>query len=97
MEFHARLVERLGESEGARRMVDVLFLHREYGPVIVAVAVEQALIAGAYDHAAVALLARQLAAPPLPSTEPPQLRVLRSPVVPIPDCRHYDQLLTEGD
>src|SRR5439155_19273791 len=33
IDLHRRLVERLGESEGARRMVDVLFLHRQYGAV----------------------------------------------------------------
>lgn len=96
-DFHGHLVERLGESEGARQMVDVLMLHRQYGPVLVISAVEQALDAGAYDYAAVALLARQLAEPPRPPLSAPQLHVLTNPHVPIPDCRHYDQLLTRGD
>ena len=77
-------------------MVDVLFLHRPYG-LVVATAVERALAAGAYDHAAVALLSRQLAEPPPPSPHPPRLQVLHSPDVPVPDCRQYDQLLTEED
>ena len=96
-DFHRHLVDRLGESEGARQMVDVLMLHRQYGPVLVISAVEQALDAGAYDHAAVALLARALAEPPRPALRAPPLHVLTSPQVPIPDCRHYDQLLTRGD
>lgn len=94
--FHRRLVERLGESEGARQMVDVLFLHRQYGTVVVT-AVDRALAVGAYDFAAVALLARQLSEPPPPLPHPPRLRVLHSPDVPVPDCRQYDQLLTEED
>ncbi len=96
-DFHRHLVGRLGESEGARQMVDVLMLHRHYGPVLVISAVEQALDAGAYDHAAVALLARALAEPPRPALRAPPLQLLTSPQVPIPDCRHYDQLLTRGD
>ena len=97
VEFHRGLVERLGGSEGARRMVDVLFLHRQYGPVIVITAVEQALAVGALDYAAVALLARHLAEPPPPPRDPPSLRLLHAPEVPVPDCQLYDQLLTRGD
>jgi len=96
-DFHAHLVRCLGESEGARQMVDVLLLHRPYGPVLVMCAVEQALDAGAYDYAAVALLARHMAEPPHPPQPTPQFHVLNSPDVPVPDCGHYDQLLTRGD
>jgi hypothetical protein len=57
-ELHARMVKRLGESEGARQMVDVLFLHRRHPAAAVRGAVEQTLAAGAYDFAAVALAVR---------------------------------------
>ena len=94
-EFFSRLRSRLGESEGARQMVDVLFLHRRYGSAVVFRAVEQALTSGVYDYDAVAMVARDLDAPsPLPM-QAPQLRVLHSPQVPVPTCSEYDQLLTE--
>jgi hypothetical protein len=53
------LEQRYGASEAARQMVDVCLLCREHGPAQVELAVRAALAAGAYDGAAVALLARQ--------------------------------------
>jgi hypothetical protein len=96
-ELFAKLRERLDESEGARQMVDILLLHRRFGPVVVGAAVEQALATGAYDHNSVALAAHAIDTPRLPVPRMPELRVLHNPEVPVPDCRQYDQLLTEVD
>jgi len=96
-EFFARLRERLGESEGARQMVDVLLLHRLYGAPVVFRAVEQTLDSGAYDYHAVAMLARELDAPVAVPVPAPQLRVLHCPQVPVPDCSEYDRLLAGVD
>jgi transposase len=91
--FLAELQARLGESEGARQMVDVLFLHRSHGAPAVVMAVEEALLAGAFSFAAVALTVRRLSAPPPVPIAVPHLHVLHNPTVPVPDCTHYDQLL----
>lgn len=91
-ELHARMVGRLGESEGARQMVDVLFLHRRHPADQVRAAVEQTLAAGACDFAAVALAVRgdQESRPIVP-----HLEVLHGLELPVPDCRQYDRLLGE--
>lgn len=47
VELFSRLRQRLGESEGARQMVDILFLHRRYGPAVGFAAVNAALGSGA--------------------------------------------------
>lgn len=91
----ARLRERLGESEGARQMVDVLMLHRRYGSEVMFEAVAQALASGTYDYHAVALVAAGIDAPK-PVAQPLRLHVVNDPEVPIPDTRHYDQLLKGG-
>jgi hypothetical protein len=96
-EFFRKLRDRLGESEGARQMVDVLFLHRRHPIAVVFAAVQQALDSGAYDYHAVALQAREIEAPQTPPAQPMRLHVLHDPEVPVPDCRQYDQLLTEGE
>jgi transposase len=90
-EMHRRMVERLGQSEGARQMVDILFLHRRYDPAQVLAAVEQSLAAGSYDFAAVSLCLRGEQEPERAEILP--LRLVRDPVVPVPDCGPYDQLL----
>ena len=87
-----RLRERLGESDGARQMVDVLFLHRRYGSEVMFAAVDQALASGAYDYDAVALIAAAIAAPK-PVAQLLRLHVVPDPDVPIPDTRQYDRLL----
>jgi len=76
-------------------MVDVLLLHRRYGAPTVFMAVERALAAGSYDFNAVALLARPAEEPRNTLGAAPHLHVLHNPDVPVPDCREYDQLLTE--
>lgn len=96
-EMFKRLQKRLGESEGSRQMVDILFLHRRYGAPIVFAAVDAALSSGAYVYDAVALIARDLQAPRTLSVGRPQLHLIHNPVVPVPDCNQYDQLLTKED
>jgi transposase len=90
-ELHAQMVSRLGESEGARQVVDVLLLHRRHPADEVQAAVERTLAAGVCDFAAVALAVRghQESRPMVP-----QLEVLHGLELPVPDCRHYDRLLS---
>ena len=95
VKLYYEMERRHGVSEGARQMVDLLFLHRQYGAPAVLMAVEEALAAGTYDFAAVALILRGAAEPP-PATTRPSLQLLHEPVVPIPSCRQYDQLLKKG-
>jgi hypothetical protein len=61
-----RIAERVGPSEAARQMVDVLLLARELGAAPVELAVRGALAASAHDGRAVAVLARRT-----PRREPP--------------------------
>jgi hypothetical protein len=91
-ELHSRMVARMGESDGARQMVDVLFLHRRHPAAAMRRAVEQTLAAGVYDFAAVALAVRG-ARESRPMV--PHLEVLHGLELPVPDCRHYDRLLGE--
>ena len=95
IKLYEEMERRHGRSEGARQMVDLLFLHRQYGAPAVLMAVEEALAAGTYDFAAVALILRRAAEPP-PVTTRPSLQLIHEPLVPIPDCRQYDQLLKKG-
>jgi hypothetical protein len=74
-------------------MVDVLFLHRSHGAPALVMAVEEALLAGAFSFAAVALTVRRLSAPPPVPIAVPHLHALHNPTVPVPNCTHYDQLL----
>jgi transposase len=96
-ELFAGLRDRLGESEGARQMVDVLFLHREHGAPTVHMAVERAVSDRTFTFAAVALTTRQISEPPPTPLSAPRLEVLHQPAVPVPDCIQYDQLLTQGE
>jgi transposase len=97
VELFRRLRDRHGESEGARQMVDVLFLHRDHGLPTVLMAVEAALATGAYEAAAVALQVRSATEPPALRTALPPLRVLHQPTVPVPTVAAYDQLLHPRD
>jgi transposase len=91
-ELWAALTGRYGRSEAARQMVDVLMLVRDLGPERVALAVAGALVAGAHDGGAVAVLARRADEPAgavvLDLT--PQLAAHARGV---PDLAGYDQLL----
>jgi len=83
---------RLGPSEAARQLVDVLMLCRELEPARVELAVRGALAAGAHDGRAVAVLARRAerAEPaPLSDLEPR----LAAHARPAPGLTDYDQLM----
>jgi transposase len=83
---------RVGSSEAARQMVDVLLLCRELGPARVQLAVRGALAAGAHDGRAVAVLARRSErAQPQPLTDLDAR--LAQTERPAPDLTGYDQLL----
>jgi transposase len=87
-----QVAAKVGASEAARQMVDVLMLVREHGAEQVELAVRGALAAGAHDGRAVAVLARRAdrAAPgPLTGLDPRLTAVDR----PEPDLAGYDQLL----
>lgn len=92
----AAIAERHGKSIAARQMVDVLMLCRECGPERVEQAVSEALLAGAHDGRAVAVLARRERQP-----QPAQLSGLDARLTcigtPTPDLASYDTLLTQGD
>jgi hypothetical protein len=89
--WHA-IQARVGASEAARQMVDVLMLCRELGPDQVELAARGALAAGAHDGRAVAVLARRAertVAAPLSGLE----ARLAASDRPLPDVGEYDQLL----
>ncbi len=83
---------KVGASEAARQMVDVLMLCREHGLEVIELAVGGALAAGAHDGRAVKLLADRQARP-----EPETLTALPERLAkhdrPAPSLFEYDQLL----
>jgi transposase len=86
---------RVGASEAARQMVDVLMLHRELSPAQVELAVRGALAAGAHDGRAVAVLARRTqrqASAPLQDLDERLLATRRAE----PQLAEYDRLLERG-
>jgi len=86
---------RVGPSEAARQMVDVLLLCRELGADRVELAVRGALAAGAHDGRAVAVLGRRVEraeSQPLTGLDAKLAQVDR----PMPDLTDYDQLLEPG-
>ena len=88
----ALIEQRVGGSEAARQMVDVLMLCREHDLEAVELAVRGALAAGAHDGRAVALLARrQERQQPERLTELPE-RLTRHDRPP-PPLGDYDRLL----
>jgi transposase len=91
-ELWTQIAARVGPSEAARQMVDVLLLVREHGPERVELAVRGALAAGAHDGRAVAVLARRAE-----RREPVPLTGLDARLAatarPAPDLSGYDQLL----
>jgi transposase len=94
-ELWAGLTDRYGRSDAARQMVDVVLLCRDHGPDHVAMAVRGALIAGAIDGRAVAVLARRAhstgrAAPPPLTDLAARLQAHQRPA---PNLTDYDQLL----
>jgi hypothetical protein len=87
----ARIGERVGASEAARQMVDVLLLCREHDPASVELAVRGALTAGAHDGRAVALLARRTQRPEPDALHGLPDRLARSDR-PAPALGDYDRL-----
>ena len=87
------IADRVGASEAARQMVDVLLLCRELPVAQVELAVRGALAAGAIDGRAVAVLARRAE-----RASPGRLTGLDDRLAaaerPEPDLTDYDQLLT---
>jgi len=90
-ELWQQLRERVGVSEAARQIVDVLMLCRDHAPEIVELAVRGALAAGAFDGRAVALLIDRKTRPPASAIELPD-RLARHDR-PAPGLEEYDQLL----
>ncbi|MHB1571692.1 MAG: IS21 family transposase [Solirubrobacteraceae bacterium] len=88
-----QIAVKVGASEAARQMVDVLMLVREHGAERVELAVRGALAAGAHDGRAVALLAGRV------EERPPAVALtdldprLQATDRPPPDLDDYDQLL----
>jgi hypothetical protein len=78
-----RLVERYGDAEGARQLIDVLLLHRTHGTDEVHQAVAMALQLGCCEAGAIAVLVRQLTTP-------------TRPTVPLGDLGELDQYGTEA-
>jgi len=90
-ELWTLIEQRVGRSEAARQIVDVLLLCREHGPAGVELAVRGALAAGAHDGRAVAVLARQTQRPARPLLElDARLAGIGAP--PPDDLSSYDQL-----
>jgi hypothetical protein len=93
-ELWRRIAERLGSSEAARQIVDVLLLCRDHPAGRVELAVQGALAAGAFDGRAVALLARQQGRPAAAVLQlPAELDGIGPP--PPDDLGRYDQRLRE--
>jgi transposase len=92
-ELWQAIAAKVGTSEAARQMVDVLLLVREHGPEQVELAVRGALTAGAHDGRAVAVLANRAGdrepAAPLQGLDPRLTAAER----PEPTVTDYDQLL----
>ena len=92
-ELWQALSGRVGASEAARQIVDVLLLCREHDPAIVELAVRGALTAGAIDGRAVALLCDRRQRPDLESLElPDRLKMLDRPA---PGLDEYNALLDD--
>jgi hypothetical protein len=85
------LGDRVGASEAARQIVDVLLLCRDHDPSVVELAVRGALAAGAIDGRAVALLIDRRQRPESERLELPE-RLARHDR-PAPGLDQYDQLL----
>ncbi len=91
-----RLIERAGDRQGTRALIEVLLLHRSSPAGIVHRAVERALAVGAIDPGAVALLARHLGAAPAERPEQlalPDVGMLARYDRPLPETTAYDVLL----
>ena len=90
-ELWTLLRERVGASDAARQIVDVLMLCRDHAPEVVELAVRGALTAGAIDGRAVALLIDRKTRPPADPLQLPDR--LAQHERPAPSVDEYDQLL----
>ena len=93
-ELWTLLKERVGASDAARQIVDVLMLCRDHDPATVELAVRGALAAGAIDGRAVALLLDRRTRPEAVAIEVAD-RLARHQR-PAPSLGEYDQLLDAG-
>jgi len=95
-ELWRQVAAKVGASEAARQMVDVLMLVREHGPEHIELAVRGALAAGAHDGRAVAVLANRAdrRAPAAALTDLDAR--LAGHDRPEPSLTDYDQLLKES-
>jgi len=93
-ELWTLLKERVGTSEAARQIVDVLMLCRDHDPTLVELAVRGALTAGAIDGRAVALLLDRKTRPPAAAIELPDR--LAQHERPARSLGEYNQLLDTG-
>jgi len=91
-ELWQRLEDKVGRSQAASQMIDVLLLCREYPPEAVERAVAGALAAGAIDGRAVQILCRPTSQRPVLETVTLAHRV-RSVEVPTPSISAYNELL----
>jgi len=94
-ELWAAIEARVGRSEAARQIVDVLLLCREHGPTRVELAVRGALSCGAHDGRAVGVLARQ-ADRPAPAALELDARLAGIGAPPPADLSGYDALRQAG-
>jgi len=94
-ELLVALEARVGESQAARQMVDILLLHRRYPAEVVEQAVSGALAAGVLDGRAVAVLVRRAleGRPPLTVLDVGELDHYQRPQ---PEVHAYDALLQGG-
>ena len=93
-ELWRAIQERVGASEAARQMVEVLMLCRELGPARVELAARGALAAGAHDGRAVAVLARRAERTVTAPLDGLDARLAASDRPP-PDVSEYDRLLDQ--
>jgi hypothetical protein len=92
----AILIERYGEADGTRALVEVPMLHRQAPAEAVHQAVVQALAYGCCNVEAIGVLLRRIqdeASSPAPLTE---LGTLSGYERPAGDVQHYDVLLSRG-
>jgi len=94
-ELFTALKARVGESQAARQMVDILLLHRRYPAQVVEQAVSGVLAAGVVDGHAVAVLVRRAleGRPPLAVLDVGELDHYQRPQ---PEVGAYDALLQGG-
>ena len=93
----ARLMDRRGERDAVRHMVEILMLHRTNARAAVEAAVEQALTLGVADAKAVAQLVRAASDHERPTVPPIDVGDLERYERTLPDIGCYDELLTADE